>query len=85
MTYVGTAHCSTRLENLVELFEYAPGERRLLRFSVDSKIVTSRVDRYVERSFDESERRFAVAVEGDSGRVIVESQALEGCCLFPSQ
>jgi hypothetical protein len=85
MAHIGVPDGFARLENLVKFLEYPPSKRCLPALAFDSEVVAPRMDLDIEGSFDESERRFTVSVEGGSGRVIVESQALVSCCLFPSQ
>jgi hypothetical protein len=48
-------------------------------------LIATRVDRDLQRPFDQSKRLFAVPVEGGGRRVIVEGQALAGRCIFSSQ
>jgi len=85
VAHIGLLDVLVRRKRLVDLFEYAPSERRLLARAFDSEIVTACMNDNVEGPFDESQRRFTVSVEGDSGGVVVESQALVGSCLFSSQ
>jgi len=85
VAYVRTTHALAGLEKLIEFFEYAPSQHGPLGVPLDSNFVATGVDFDSHRPFDQSKRLFAVPVEGNGRRIIIEGQALVGRCIFSSQ
>jgi hypothetical protein len=85
MSNVRSADTLAGLEELVEFFENPPRERSSILITLDSEFIPTRVNLDPQRSFDQSKRRFTVAVECDGRRVVIEGQAHRGCCFFSSQ
>ena len=82
MPDVARPHALTALEQPIELFEDPLRRRDAARLAFDSDFVAARVDADRQGPLDESQGLFAVSVEGDGRRVVVESQALRGLCIF---
>jgi hypothetical protein len=85
MTHVRSTHALSGFEELVEFFENAPSECDPICVTLYSDFVATRVNLDSQRPFDQSKRLFAVPVEGNGRRVVVEGQALVGRCMFSSQ
>ena len=85
MTHIRSIDSLAGFEEFIELFENAPSERNSIGATLYSDFVATRVDLDFQRPFDQPKRLFAVPVDCNGRRVVVEGQA-RGCrFMFSSQ